>query len=412
MRKVADREPEARRRAQGVSRREADDNGGQKREEKPRGLLGLQGLAGNRAVSTMVQREVDTDVLPNLPDVKQETNAVTSFDTIKDAWGHLSSLFHHDKKEGEGKKEEEGDEWEKPSEEAALHVRQVLDGASLALEHVAKGGGSDEAKESAKELAEQLHHGSELVESGAKGFEFLVKAEKYAETLNKIWEASQHLKSLDVQQNREQAADDFGAMVSGFGKLGEALPDGPWSAYFKLMQNVSGEWLRTVGANYSAPQGSEEQWAQVEGMEGFARDKGFLHRPSAGAGGEGPAKAEGGSEAKEPAAKPAALGDLGERVHAIVAHFQEIGMPYDASLVGRFDTAYGPLVAAVDEYERLGALGHLLTQRDATKQLDAKIVDQAREAYKALLMLDSQGLSAEINLLYALIKDHGGSAVE
>jgi len=66
----------------------------------------------------------------------------------------------------------------------------------------------------------------------------------------------------------------------------------------------------------------------------------------------------------------------------------------------------------VDEYERLGALGHLLTQRDATKQLDAKIVDQAREAYKALLMLDSQGLSAEINLLYALIKDHGGSAVE
>ena len=87
-------------------------------------------------------------------------------------------------------------------------------------------------------------------------------------------------------------------------------------------------------------------------------------------------------------------------------------MPYDASLVARFDTAYGPLVAAVAEYERLGALGHLLTQRDATKQLDAKIVEQAREAYKALLMLDSQGLSAEINLLYALIKDHGGTTTD
>jgi hypothetical protein len=146
-------------------------------------------------------------------------------------------------------------------------------------------------------------------------------------------------------------------------------------------------------------------------MEGFARDKGFLHRPSGG-GGEGSAKAEGGSEAKEPAAKPAALGELGERVHAVVSRFQEIGMPYDASLVARFDTAYGPLVAAVDEYDRLGALGHLLTQREATKQLDAKIVEGAREAYKALLMLDSQGLSAEIGLLYALIKDHGGSTVE
>src|ERR1700744_850467 len=90
----------------GVMRKEGDEAGAPSREAR---VEQLQRAAGNRAVSSLISvQRADTDVLPNLPDVKQETNAVTSLDTIKDAWGHLSSLFHHEKKEGE--KGEEGDE--------------------------------------------------------------------------------------------------------------------------------------------------------------------------------------------------------------------------------------------------------------------------------------------------------------
>lgn len=70
----------------------------------------------------------------------------------------------------------------------------------------------------------------------------------------------------EKMQGSEEAAKAFGQLFSSAGKLGGLLPEGPWSAYFKLLEEMSDFFV-----NMQRKIDPEKRWKdRFEQVEGFA----------------------------------------------------------------------------------------------------------------------------------------------
>jgi hypothetical protein len=68
----------------------------------------------------------------------------------------------------------------------------------------------------------------------------VVKVLDARDKIRKVWAFASAIESIpdDVASNPEQAAKAFGKVFSTAGDLGEMLPEGPWTPYFKFLQGA------------------------------------------------------------------------------------------------------------------------------------------------------------------------------
>jgi hypothetical protein len=143
---------------------------------------------------------------------------------------HFKKWMRKDKKTTEeAANEPEEGKWAEPSEEVAIHDREILDGASWATKRLAKNAEKDPERASEfEELSQKLAKGSELVKTGAESFEKIKEGEELFEEFEKAKEALDKLNSIDdfsaTPEPRDRATHAFDTIFSSVGTIRGEVP--------------------------------------------------------------------------------------------------------------------------------------------------------------------------------------------
>jgi hypothetical protein len=232
-------------------------------------LAALQRAAGNEAVTSLIEGDKGPPVQRDL------------MEYAKDAYHHAKDAVTSKKEGGE----EGGSEWEKPSEEVALHAREAFDLASAALKKSAASVKSADPQGAAEtlEYAEGFDKASELVKTGGEVFEKGVKAVKIIQATAELRAAIQEVNSHDVLSDPAGSAKAFDNLFTATGEFATGIaPKGPWTGYFELLKhfNDNGGFFTNVGAEMRLETGPEAHQLKEIGMDP-AKNNRWSAQPSA-----------------------------------------------------------------------------------------------------------------------------------
>jgi hypothetical protein len=295
-----------------------------------------------------------------------------SVEAATDIWGHIKHLT--------GKEKPEEKSWHEPSEDAARHAKQAFDaleGAFEAIHEKRLYGGDEAGARKAAEIAEHFKKGGELVEAGAKGFEFIVKAYETYELFEEAKEAAKELSEVDLTKegDRERAAQAFDKAFTVLGKIGKRAPKGPWSAYFELLTHFGdGRGFFTSVTQGLDPTRRERERRIFPEIEGFGKEP-------------PPARKRQEDERKTK------LEDVGADVDAkIEANLGAVPYPHDRATITinrdlGFKKAYEELMDLKRQYDALSFLSRTF-KRGAAGDLAKQIVSVASSAIEALTLIE------------------------
>jgi len=193
----------------------------------------------------------------------------------RDVMEYVKDAYHHVKervKKKEPGAEDSGEDWEKPSEEAALHAREAFDLGAIVLKKLAGSVKAADPEGAAETLAyaEGFEKASELVEKGAGLFQKGVSAVKITQDAAKLYAAVKEVDGHDPLSDPAGSAKAFDELFSATGEFADRIaPKGPWKGYVELLKhfNDNGGFFVNVSAAMRGEVGPEAEALKREGMD-------------------------------------------------------------------------------------------------------------------------------------------------
>jgi hypothetical protein len=327
-------------------------------------LAALQRAAGNQAVTAFLHGIANDRALsaPNSDLVVQRD----VMEYVKDAYQHVKDRT----KKKEPGAEDSGEDWEKSSEEAALHAREAFDLGAFVLKKSAGAVKTADPEGAAEtlEYAEGFEKASELVKSSAEVFDKGVKAVKIAQAAATLYAAIKEVDGHDILSDPEGSAKAFDELFSATGEFADRIsPKGPWKGYFQLLKHFkdNGGFFANVGAQMRGEVGPEAEALKRAGIDP-KKDNRWRTEPTAG-----------------PAEK-VTLGKLYDNVAAKVERIRAAGEPPTLDLsFGRFRERYDAFYEAWKWYDHLG-IGSRLRQTKTYTDAKAALVSASDDLIASL----------------------------
>jgi hypothetical protein len=335
-------------------------------------LGALQKAAGNQAVTALLHGMANDQGLSASHSGLAVQRDVMEY--VKDAYEHVKDRV----KKKEPGAEDSGEDWEKPSEETALHAREAFDVGAIVLKKVAgavKAADPEGAAETL-EYAEGFEKASELVKTSSEIFDKGVKAVKIAQAAATLYAAIKEVDSHDILSDPEGSARAFDELFSATGEFADRIsPKGPWKGYFQLLKHFkdNGGFFVNVGAQMRLEVGPEAEALKRAGIDPKKENR-WRTEPAA------------------PPAEKVSLGKLYDNVAAKVDRIKAAGPPPALDLAfDQFQQRYNAFVEAWKFYDKLG-IGSRLRQTDAYKQRKAALVSATDDLIASL-----EGLQRDAN---------------
>lgn len=303
-------------------------------------LAALQRAAGNEAVTALLRGMADHHAVGTSgagPVLQRDV-----IEYVKDAYQHVKDRGKK-KEPGEG---DTGEDWEKPSEEVALHTREAFDLGAVVLKKAAAAVKSADPEGAAEtlEYAEGFEKASELVKSGSEVFDKGVKGVKIAQAAATLYAAIKDVDSHDILSDPEGSARAFDELFSATGEFADRIsPKGPWKGYFELLKHFEdhGGFFVNVGAQMRGEVGPEAEALKREGIDPKKENRWRDQPPP-------------------PAAEKVSLGQLYNDVVAKVDRIRAAGAPADLDLsLSYFQERYTAFQEAWSFYDKLSFVSKL-----------------------------------------------------